>query len=212
MASASQIEPSKHFVPYSPSLLGIPGELRNKIYRYALVEPEKIRLGQCHCCYLGLEQPFHRPGLLRTSRQLRDEAEDIYYKENTFSTCVWRLSRPHPGHWVYHKGVTVEIQDPGATPSDEYTWSNFKMRLKQFYYDALPTHDPGNLRIEHSGHWAPAVWECCKALHIGRAAGKDWKHFEAIIESDDEVTEAEDEGLEGPNQDQATVSQWKHLN
>lgn len=69
---------SKHF----PFLL-LPAEIRNKIYRYALVEDssaDRIK---------GLAQP----PLTRTNKQIRSEALPIYYGQNRF-----RLDIPAPSH------------------------------------------------------------------------------------------------------------------
>ncbi|KAK0831457.1 hypothetical protein LTR73_002839 [Friedmanniomyces endolithicus] len=62
-------------MPESP-FLRIPGELRNEIYRYALLEDDTIKINK--------HTKPAQPGVLQTNRQLRKEAGDIYYHENTF--------------------------------------------------------------------------------------------------------------------------------
>ncbi|KAK0255325.1 hypothetical protein B0A54_03193 [Friedmanniomyces endolithicus] len=62
-------------MPESP-FLRIPGELRNEIYRYALLEDDTIKINK--------HTKPAQPGMLQTNRQLRKEAGDIYYHENTF--------------------------------------------------------------------------------------------------------------------------------
>jgi hypothetical protein len=57
------------------SLLNLPSELRIMIYRYALHSPNTI---QIDC------DNFMQPALLRTNRQMRAEATEIYYWENKF--------------------------------------------------------------------------------------------------------------------------------
>ncbi|KAK4610580.1 hypothetical protein CLAFUW4_14139 [Fulvia fulva] len=51
--------------------------MRNIIYRYVLVEQSAIR------CTANTELPTE-PGLLRTCREIRHEASDIYFKEDFF--------------------------------------------------------------------------------------------------------------------------------
>lgn len=64
-------------------LLKLPPELRNSIYRYALVEPSspyiKIPAGAL---------PPPQPGLLQTCTQVRRDATEIYYKENWFGFVI----------------------------------------------------------------------------------------------------------------------------
>ena len=66
------------------NFLTIPGELRNKIYRIALVSDGKIVVAKGQ---------FVEPLLLRTCRQIRTEATKIYYLENE-----WTIDYPN---WEY---------------------------------------------------------------------------------------------------------------
>lgn len=59
-------------------LLGLPGELRNRIYRAALLE-DHIDVTNAS---------FTEPGLLRTCKLIRHEAGPIFYTENTFEIEV----------------------------------------------------------------------------------------------------------------------------
>ncbi|EME42170.1 hypothetical protein DOTSEDRAFT_100538, partial [Dothistroma septosporum NZE10] len=57
------------------TLLGLPGELRNRIYRDALIVPDRIRI----------DATYHTlPALLRTCREIRDEATSIHLTANRF--------------------------------------------------------------------------------------------------------------------------------
>ncbi|KAK5732640.1 hypothetical protein LTR17_010321 [Elasticomyces elasticus] len=62
-----------------PTLLGIPPEMRNRIFELVLVEKHANRLYEDtwgeHCI---------RPDLLRTNRQIRDEATPVWYGANIF--------------------------------------------------------------------------------------------------------------------------------
>lgn len=61
--------------PPTCRLLQLPGELRNKIYRYALITNSRIQLALTH---------FDEPGILQTCRTIRQETETIFLAENTF--------------------------------------------------------------------------------------------------------------------------------
>ena len=80
-------------------LLELPAELRNDIYRFALVgDPEdKIKITP------GMPNPPYEPALLRVSRQVRNEASSIYYQENHF-----RFDMPNFDASAYIKWVRAE--------------------------------------------------------------------------------------------------------
>ncbi|KAJ0116597.1 hypothetical protein J7T55_009747 [Diaporthe amygdali] len=72
-----------------PFLL-LPAEMRNKIYRYSLVQ-SKLSGSICG---------FVQPPLTRTNKQIRSEALPIYYGENAF---YLRIPYPSPNsrqHWA----------------------------------------------------------------------------------------------------------------
>ena len=68
-------------------LLQLPSELRNRIYEFALTQPNAIRLP------LGQSERDKR-ALLRTCHQIHDEAVGIYYGNNAFvADCgAWFLN------------------------------------------------------------------------------------------------------------------------
>lgn len=66
-------------------LLTLPGELRNRIYRFALCQNHSIWITR-------LTWPTHQPALLKTNRQIRTEATRLFYHENVFS----KYSTPTP--------------------------------------------------------------------------------------------------------------------
>ncbi|PPJ51924.1 hypothetical protein CBER1_09369 [Cercospora berteroae] len=59
----------------SCDLLNLPGEIRNKIYRYALIEAKPIEV---------MRKGPGEPSLLRVCNRIRREARSIYYAENEF--------------------------------------------------------------------------------------------------------------------------------
>ncbi|KAK5124415.1 hypothetical protein LTR85_001632 [Meristemomyces frigidus] len=62
-----------------PTLLSLPGELRNHIYRFALLSPSRIPIGS---------DTLAQPSLLHACHQVRKEAKPIYYKENKFCVTI----------------------------------------------------------------------------------------------------------------------------
>ncbi|KAK5676041.1 hypothetical protein LTS10_011330 [Elasticomyces elasticus] len=71
--------------PAGPTLLTIPPEMRNRIYREALVQGN-IYMSRC-CPFFG---PLpDEPALLSVCHQIREEALSIYYCENKFSFGVY---------------------------------------------------------------------------------------------------------------------------
>ena len=85
---------------YSP-LLELPAELRNNIYRYALVSDDPI--------YITPDGLRTRKALLQTCEQIKNEATGIFYAENVFITkyavkSSWlrtaNESREFPFRWL----------------------------------------------------------------------------------------------------------------
>ncbi|KAK5127342.1 hypothetical protein LTR85_006681 [Meristemomyces frigidus] len=64
--------------PDKPSLLTLPPEMRNRIYRFTLIEETQP------VSIAASDTLPNQPGLLRTCRQIRHESADIYYQENEF--------------------------------------------------------------------------------------------------------------------------------
>jgi hypothetical protein len=62
-------------------LFKLPPELRNMIYRYAMISHRRVRITKSH----GIPEP----GLLAACKLVRSEAFEIFYRENDF-TCVVR--------------------------------------------------------------------------------------------------------------------------
>lgn len=96
------------------SLLGLPSELRNSIWRYVLLEADEIKL-----------QPGSdatQPGLLRVNRQIRSETCSIYARENAFAVVVQDLQfAPHKGHWVWNQG---DGEGEGLLLEGRLSWTN----------------------------------------------------------------------------------------
>jgi hypothetical protein len=62
-------------------LLSLPGELRNRIYRFALHSERTIEVDK-------VRWPLHQPPLLKTCKTIRAEALRLFYTENKISTNI----------------------------------------------------------------------------------------------------------------------------
>ncbi|GIZ39154.1 hypothetical protein CKM354_000254500 [Cercospora kikuchii] len=71
-ASSEVAEPAKE---YSLGLLDLPADLRNIIYEYSLLQPDRIQITS------GLKQP----ALLATCRQIRSETRMMWFWRNKFT-------------------------------------------------------------------------------------------------------------------------------
>ena len=92
------------------TLLGLPGELRNHIYTYVLVDEDRIIIDRSR---------FVQPGLLRSCRQIREEARSIYYLNNAFGTSVRDLD---PYNLIAFKRQAGNFGPRTKTEIVIYTW------------------------------------------------------------------------------------------
>jgi hypothetical protein len=105
-------------------LMGLPGELRNRIYRYAITEESTIVIDRHTWA-------SHQPALLKTCKQVRYEALPIFYAENEISTCIrdWnpvvrdRLNQVLMSH-------KIRTPNPHHNFRGRPNWDNLKAWLK----------------------------------------------------------------------------------
>jgi hypothetical protein len=99
--------------PHSPSsrchLLALPGELRNWIYRLAVVSNHSIEVGP---------KGYVRSALLATSHEIRAETLQIFYYENRFDILALELDPTTLARWCQML-TTLE-----RTPSYQFNASN----------------------------------------------------------------------------------------
>lgn len=113
--------------PNEKTLLGLPPELRNRIYRYALVTSHRVNI--------SASQP-NKPGLLSCCKQIPVEATGIFTRENIFSTTITDLrpSIPH-SHWLRRD---VRGRSCGLHLAGSPNWQNFEVWLKQIHAREIP--------------------------------------------------------------------------
>jgi hypothetical protein len=117
-------------LPKEASLLGLPAELRNIIYIYAVVEPDLDHTGRLgrpgHEHIIEVDETNHRqPALLRTSRQLRDEASKVYYANHYWAVTMPKAKlTPQRDHWIFHEPAKYGFDTIPWTYIDAGEWSD----------------------------------------------------------------------------------------
>ncbi|KAK5704101.1 hypothetical protein LTR97_003114 [Elasticomyces elasticus] len=102
-------------VPIEHTLLGLPPEMRNAIYRYVLVNPDPLEVSP--------GRPYaYKPAFLSTCRQIRAEADGIFMNENTFTTDPgfhgYGITIPY-WHWLNKNGGPMMKGNWEALPWSE---------------------------------------------------------------------------------------------
>ena len=110
-----------------PSLLGIPAELRNNIYRLALIKDKRIDISYWQ------SEPTE-PGLLQVCRQTRAESKEIYFKENKFFITVEGADATEYVKWAQLSELHKKADcDACLTGDDVFASHDLEAWLKAFY-------------------------------------------------------------------------------
>jgi hypothetical protein len=138
----AQISDNTMDTPSPKSLLGLPAELRNRIYRFAVSADGRIPI--------TTSAGFTEPPLLLTSKAIRQEAIGIYYLENDFDLVVvsWDPSiyslqvQKAESMWNNYKidllnQIKVRILRRGHT-----SWKNFKRWMRMHYDERVDEAGP----------------------------------------------------------------------
>lgn len=160
------------------SLLGMPPEIRNRIYREVLVDyddyislyderlefPDFVRKGNTR-----------QPGLLRSCKQVRQEALPIFLQENRFSTWIREGKlEPHLEHWFWKTKVR------SIAVTHDIKWNNVKIWLKA-YWDGRLGDDV--YREVFSYYDEPIYKVCLNAYEIARLLkGIRWQVVDAVLD------------------------------
>jgi len=84
--------------PPRPTLLGIGGDIRARIYEYSIIHDEPV--------YVRPQEHSHQPALARVCRQLRDEVLPRFYSGNDFVLAV-------PRSWIQRYIVWPDREPTG---------------------------------------------------------------------------------------------------
>ena len=156
------------------TLLGLPAELRNQVYRLALCETGKIAISQNN---------FQQPALLRTCRQIREEASSIYSGENQITVLVHNLNASVALSWCQHSGryasewckkIAVNLGHFSSTRN----WGNLMRWVKHSTDRRVFGLDQGEKRTPW---WnvAAGAFAIAQRLHD---AHMEWAEIEKVLE------------------------------
>lgn len=158
--------------PTQASLLSLPPELRNQIYRYTPLQDDWITLSPSQAS---------EPSLLSTCRQIRQEARSIFLYENKFTVSVRDLYYPVPSaHWYnLPYPLTRESHLKGYTKE----WQNLKAWLADYHQGSVV-----GFRAQSDGWRRHQI--VSKAFDIVDSLNDvEWEVVEKVLESFREGTE-----------------------
>lgn len=164
-------------LPPKASLLGIPGEIRNRIYREVLLEEYTIQIGFMSFSF-GYGGRRHRetrdkgtslePGLLRSCMTIRREARPIFFNENRFHIELYQAKMDPPlAHWFWQH---VPRSQRKVTHEEQTSWECFKPWLK--------AHWAGQLAEHVQEDFAELIWEVTDNRVV-------WNMFKVVEELQD---------------------------
>ncbi|KAK4613692.1 hypothetical protein CLAFUW4_09170 [Fulvia fulva] len=172
-------------------LLELPAELRNRIYRYSLLEDRQS----------GIDiypQTFAQPPLIRTCNQIRAEASSIYYSENTFYVdapdfdhrllaAFYTQIQYVLKHGVYI-GARIHVDNRDAT-----SWSNLVAYIKT-YFDGkpLPAIDCGPQCATNSCGAAHHIFKVAKLKVVEGSCS--WEELKSTMEIMKDMAEEQADG------------------
>jgi hypothetical protein len=194
----------------SPLLSKLPRELRDKIYREAVLEDIEIPI---HVASYKSEDGEHRRrlelehALLLVCKQTRQEVSDIYYTENTF--CITndlfekrairqlnRALRPW-AEKITHLEIFHKLLVFGCCTADiDFSVSSSQARI---VVEPLTSNIRDPCTTEHIFYLIPAKMCYCEALCLALAHGSgnvlDWveKYVEMVVQS--QATQAAENGV-----------------
>lgn len=160
-----------------PSLLALPAELRNEIWRLVLVQRQII--------VINGPGYFHtEPGLLKVTMSIRQEASGIYYVDNKFACDIFDFDSTVFKRWVTVSPFRI-YQDPakpmllGVARSTD--WPNLKQWLKDVYEGkplGIKSSETGREGYSH-GYFAVQLFEIVRREMW---AGAAWDSVEERLE------------------------------
>lgn len=163
-------------LPRDPRLLTLPPELRNRIYTYALIEPDEI----------WITPELLQPSLVRVCRQLRAEALELWLTGNKYQVMVIDCDATLATRWhelcckllQSDKKVTTEYKITGLA-----NFNNLKAWLRWRWYCSPHFHTGFMYGLDVSG--APGQIRFMVAAHkvLDLFVGRPWNEFEEALEN-----------------------------
>lgn len=117
-------------------LLELAAELRNRIYEYVLIKDKTITVSR---------HRIAQPGLLRTCRQIREEARAIYYCRNAFKilrgsfgvSIVRLFFKQATGFWGKHKKTECSLRNISYVKWIRPKWDKALLWLQAYHADEV---------------------------------------------------------------------------
>lgn len=158
----------------TPRLLQLPPELRNQIWRLVLLSSQPILV-------ITPAGPLVEPGLLRTSKALRNEAIGIFYEENVFHVPVGEFDHSTLMRWMNSSPFRAK-QTTKVLLSPSTNWANLMKWLK----DTLEYKSVGIVQMPLPGNASNCEFHFTgllfKVLGKEKEKGRSWQEVEALLE------------------------------
>lgn len=158
----------------------LPAELRNEIYRYALVSTDRIHITTT------MIQPPPEPGILYANRQARQEALAIYYHENHFRFDMYDLNASAYMRWVRAEPVMrgrLSVWFKLYIPtSADLAWQNLMIWLEAIHSRRV-AHGPSSRRFPGKRAFRIVVGEMKEMVEVLKQQGLGWAQILKCLES-----------------------------
>lgn len=157
--------------PSRGSLLGLPGELRNRIYRLVVVFSDRD-----HQIRISPEN-HSQPALLKSNRQIRKETTKIFEKENVFNCLVHDTKpiTPSDHHWIWRSSFTFYVP-----VGPKMVWSNLKQWVKDNFENQVDSVGPRNAIRKETKVIAKAFELSHRMSELDRNVS--WAAVDAVLE------------------------------
>lgn len=161
------------------TLLGLPAELRNRVYRFVLVQDEKISI-----TYQGNPKTL---GLLGACRQIRYEAVNTYYQENTFKIEVISFDSALLRQWLCsnHRADANTIYYNYIHES--FNWNNLEDWIKVFCSEETLNARPGK-----DPHCKDVIGPIFNLVDRWIGEGRSWEDVEEDLKDIRQLPKAQD--------------------
>ncbi|PPJ56192.1 hypothetical protein CBER1_10342 [Cercospora berteroae] len=158
----------------------LPAELRNEIYRYALVQTDRIHITT------NMAQPPPEPGILHVNRQARQEALAIYYHENHFRFDMYDLNASAYMRWVRAEPVMrgrLSVWFKLYIPtSADLAWQHFMVWMEAIHFRRV-AHGPSSRRFPGKRAFRIVVGEMKEMAEVLKQQGLQWVQILKSLES-----------------------------
>lgn len=170
-------------------LLSLPGELRNRFYRYAMLDQSPIRV---------TATGHARSNLLRTCKQIHNEANAIFYYENKFTIDIPDHNSDAVLTWGQKRqsmGLKGRIPATPFASSAGPNWGNFMVCMRRLHAKAFLCFDMAGPETVIERYKAPKLWTLIAAgivATVKRLRHLPWMEVEAIVKAQRPVLAAAD--------------------